>query len=66
VPRDPADAQVVPVPPRAFPESLRDPDILPPAMRRSTPPLIAWAAIGVLLAAWVAGFLWRLVKPRRS
>jgi hypothetical protein len=65
VPRDPADAQIVPVPPRAFPESLRDPDILPPRMRRSTLPLFAWAALGVLLAAWAAGFLWRRVKPRK-
>jgi hypothetical protein len=65
IPRDPADAQIVPVPPRVFPESLRDPDLLPPARRRSTVPLLIWAASGVLFLAWAAGFLWRRVKPSR-
>ena len=31
MPNDPALAQIVPVPPRPFPKTLRDPDLLPPA-----------------------------------
>jgi hypothetical protein len=62
IPRDPADAQIVPVPKREFPDGLRDPDLLPPAMRRSTIPLIVWAVAGVLFVAWLAGFLWRKLR----
>jgi len=62
VPRDPADAQIVPVPPRVFPAQLREPDLLAPGTRRSTFPLIAWAAVGVLLLAWVAGIVRRKLR----
>jgi hypothetical protein len=62
IPRDPADAQIVPVPKREFPDGLRDPDLLPPATRRSTMPLIVWAVTGVLFVAWLAGFLWRKLR----
>ena len=57
VPRDPQDAQIVPVPPRPYPSNLRDPDLLPEARRPSDFPLAAWAAaagIGLAgLAAWL-------------
>jgi hypothetical protein len=62
VPHDPAEAQIVPVPPRIFPDDLRDPDLLPPATRRSTLPLLLWAVSGVLPLAALAGWLWRLVR----
>jgi len=62
IPHDPADAQVVPVPPRPFPAALRDPDLLPTPTRRSTMPLIVWAVAGVLLAAWLAGWAWRKLR----
>jgi hypothetical protein len=62
IPKDPADAQIVPVPPRVFPENLRDPDLLPHATRRSTLPLIVWAVTGVLLLAWLSGLLWRKLR----
>jgi hypothetical protein len=62
IPHDPAEAQIVPVPPREFPAHLRDPDLLPPAMRRSTLPLAAWAITGILLVAWLAGLLWRRLR----
>jgi hypothetical protein len=66
LPRDPADVQVVPVPPRPFPPELRDPDLLPAPVRPSTLPLVLWTATGVLPLAWAAGVLWRrLVPPRR-
>jgi hypothetical protein len=64
IPHDPADAQIVPVPPRPFPAELRDPDLLPPPMRRSTPPLVAWTLSGVLPLAWLLGRAWRLVRPK--
>ena len=45
VPRDPSQAQVVPVPPRPFPPELRDPDLLPEPIRSSTIPIIVWAVV---------------------
>ncbi len=62
IPHDPAEAQIVPVPPREFPAQLRDADLLPPAMRRSTVPLVVWAVTGILLFAWLAGLLWRKLR----
>lgn len=64
LPRDPADVQVVPVPPRPFPPALRDADLLPAPARRSTLPLVVWTAIGILPLAWLAGAAWRLLRPR--
>ncbi|MBL0141575.1 MAG: hypothetical protein IPP91_05795 [Betaproteobacteria bacterium] len=62
LPRDPAELQVVPVPPRPFPAALRDPDLLPPPARRSTLPLIVWTLTGVLPLAWIAGAIRRLFR----
>jgi hypothetical protein len=66
IPHDPADAQIVPVPPRPFPPELREDDLLPSPMRRSTIPLLAWAMSGVLAVAWVAGATWRRLRRRRK
>ena len=63
LPRDPAQVQVVPVPPRPFPAALRDADLLPAPRRRSTLPLFLWALSGVLPLAWVAGAIARALKP---
>jgi hypothetical protein len=52
--RMPRHPQVVPVPPRPFPRALRDPDLLRPPWRPSDRAAIAWAAILVALAAWLA------------
>ncbi len=52
VPRDPADAQIVPVPPREFPDRLRDPDLLRSPARRSDLPLIVWAGLVAILAGF--------------
>jgi len=63
IPNDPALAQIVPVPPRPFPEELRDPDLLPRDTRPSDYAAVAWGAVaaaGVLLAT-----LWFL-RRRRS
>lgn len=58
VPSDPAQAQIVPVPPRPFPERLREPDLLPPPRHPSDIAALVWSAV---LAALLIGFaLWRM------
>ena len=62
IPHDPADVETVPVPPREFPASLRDPDLLRPPARRSDVPLFAWAGV----VAIALGYALRLIRrPRR-
>jgi len=58
VPSDPALAQIVPVPPRPFPDRLRDPDLLPPPRHASDAAAWTWGAV---LAAIVAAAIawWR-------
>ena len=58
VPSDPALAQIVPVPPRPFPERLRDADLLPPPRHASDVAAATWA--GVLLALVVGVVVWLL------
>lgn len=65
LPADPAQLQVIPVPPRPFPPELRDPDLLPPPPRSSTLPVIAWTLCGILPLAFAAGLLWRAVRRAR-
>ncbi|MCC7327271.1 MAG: hypothetical protein IT521_10770 [Burkholderiales bacterium] len=55
VPRDPALVQIVPVPPRPFPDDLRDPDLLPRRWRPSDYAALLW---GALAAIAIAGLLW--------
>ena len=59
VPRDPAHAQIVPVPPRPFPSNLRDPDLLAPPSRRSNIALLVWGAAALVLVAFAA---WRIAR----
>jgi hypothetical protein len=54
VPRDPARRQIVPVPPRAFPESLRDDDLIAPLPPPSALAVRAWRALLAAIAAIVA------------
>jgi hypothetical protein len=63
VPSDPAQAQVVPVPPRPFPERLRDPDLLPAKRHPSDAAAIVWGAVLLLGIPW---FCWRVLKRRRE
>ena len=55
-PRDPAQAKIIPVPARPFPERLRDPDLLPPTRHRSDFALAVWAVLSVVGIPWL---LWR-------
>ena len=59
VPNDPALAQVVPVPPRPFPEALRDPDVLPPSWRPSDYALIVWSVLSVVGIPFLLWRMWR-------
>ncbi|MCC6192950.1 MAG: hypothetical protein IT518_00655 [Burkholderiales bacterium] len=68
VPADPALAQIVPVPPRAFPDSLRDPDLLAPRRRPSDYVATAWglvSIVGIPVLAWRAWRAWRR-RQRKS
>ena len=61
VPGDPEDMKRVPAPPRPFPASLRDPDLLPEPARPSDRVLAAWAvAAGAAVLAVVAWVVWLL------
>lgn len=57
IPRDPAKRQIVPVPERPFPESLRDPDLLPRPRRPSDFAAVAWGVALLLGAAFCAWLL---------
>jgi hypothetical protein len=65
VPADPAQAQVVPVPPRPFPAALRDPDLLPPQRPPSDAVALAWGALSIVGLPWVARTLWQRWRPGR-
>ncbi len=54
VPGNPADMEIVPVPPRPFPRDLRDPDLLPPPRRPSDVPLAIWLTVIVVVAIGAA------------
>ena len=59
VPQNPRDAQIIPLPPRPFPEMLRDADLLPRRMRPSDFALGVWGAllligVPVLVRRWWA------------
>jgi hypothetical protein len=58
VPADPAEAQIVAVPARHFPDTLRDPDLLPPPRRPSDPLAWTWAALALAGILWL---VWRAI-----
>ena len=61
IPKDPALAQIVPVPPRPFPDELRDPDLIAPRWRPSDYAVLVW---GLLTVVGIPFLLWRLWKWR--
>jgi hypothetical protein len=62
LPRDRTQLKVVPVPPRPFPEPLRDDDLLRPRAHESDVAARVWCAIG---AAGVAALAYRLLRKRK-
>jgi hypothetical protein len=63
VPSDPAEQQIIPVPPRPFPDRLRDSDLLPPARRRGELALTLWAVLSIVGIPWL---VWRAWQRRRA
>ena len=63
VPSDPADQKIIPVPPRPFPDGLRDPDLLPRPRRRGENAIVVWAVATVVGIPWL---LWRWWLKRRA
>ncbi len=59
VPNDPALAQIVPVPPRPFPDELHDPDLLPHTLRPSDYALIVWSLVSVVGIPFLLWRAWR-------
>ena len=64
LPRDPSKVKTVPVPPRPFPRSLRDPDLLPPPTPASETIAAIWACLSVVGIPWVVRRLWRRWRVR--
>jgi hypothetical protein len=62
-PRDPAQAKIIPVPPRPFPERLRDDDLLPPTRKRSDLAVTIWAIVSIVGIPWL---LWRRWQAARN
>lgn len=65
LPRPPAQPVVVPVPPRPFPQELRDPDLLPPPLSRSDVVAAGWGIVSLVGLPAVVRALWRRLRARR-
>jgi len=63
MPSDPALQKIIPVPPRPFPEALRDPDLKTVPPSRGEIALIVWATLSVIGIPWLA---WQWWQRRRS
>ena len=61
VPSDPAKAKIIPVPPRPFPDSLRDPGHVPAPPRRGHRAVAVWGAVAMLAVPWIA---WRWFRQK--
>jgi hypothetical protein len=66
IPAEPGMAQIIPLPPRAFPPSLRDPDLLPPPRPGSDYAALAWGALSIVGIPWMAWRWWRHWRARRQ
>jgi len=65
-PSDRSKAQLVPVPPRPFPDALRDDDLLPPPSSRSELALTVWALLSIVGIPWLLWRWWRVRAPRQA
>lgn len=63
IPADPAEQQIIPVPPRPFSPGLRDPDLLPAPRRRGDIAVAVWAALSIVGIPWL---LWRRWRRRSA
>jgi hypothetical protein len=59
LPRKRSALKIVPVPPRPFPESLRDPDLLPPPLPVSEYVAALWGCLSIAGIPWVVRRWWR-------
>ena len=59
LPSDPAKQQIIPVPPRPFPERLRDSDLLRPPRPRGATAIALWALLSVVGIPWLIWRWWR-------
>lgn len=64
LPREPAEVKTVPVPPRPFPQSLRDPDLLRPPLHASDAIAAFWGCLSVIGIPWVVRHFWRRWRAR--
>lgn len=64
LPSDPAKVKIVPVPPRPFPDSLRDPDLLSPPAPPSETIAAIWGCLSVAGIPWVVRRFWRRLRAR--
>ena len=65
VPSDPAQLQIIPVPARPFPRSLRDPDLLPPTREGGQLAVAVWAVVSIVGIPWLLRRWWRARERRR-
>jgi hypothetical protein len=63
MPSDPAQAQIIPVPPRPFPAELRDSDLLPVPWRRSAYAVALWMLLLLLGGAALFTWAWPHFQP---
>ena len=59
LPKDPRDAQIIPLAPRPFPDTLRDPDLLPRGLRPSDFALTVWGALLLISVPVLIRHWWR-------
>jgi hypothetical protein len=64
LPRDRAKVKTVPVPPRPFPEFLRDPDLVRPLLHASDAIAALWGCLSIVGIPWVVRHFWRRWRAR--
>ncbi len=60
-PEDKSKAQIVPVPPRPFPDEMRDPDLLPPPRSSSDSAVLVW---GLVIVLGIPSLIWWALSRR--
>ncbi len=65
LPRDPTRMRIVPVPPRPFPDELRDDDLLTPPRHRSDCALVVWGIVSIIGIPFLLWRAWRRWRGRR-